>query len=73
MGGWLGLRNGWVYGGFMADLWRKGGVWAYEAYEVKKEGKNLLRHLHRRRKKLLFYVYAVIVKQKIYKRSTNYY
>jgi len=24
-------------------------------------------------KKLLFYIYAVIVKQKIYKRSTNYY
>ena len=25
------------------------------------------------KKKLLFYIYAVIVKQKIYKRSTNYY
>jgi hypothetical protein len=25
------------------------------------------------KKKLLFYIYAVIVKQKIYKRSSNYY
>jgi hypothetical protein len=25
------------------------------------------------KKKLLFYIYAVIVKQKFYKRSTNYY
>jgi len=25
------------------------------------------------KKKLLFYIYAVIVKQKIYKRATNYY
>ena len=27
------------------------------------KGKNLLRHLQRRKKKLLFYIYAVIVKQ----------
>ena len=38
-----------------------------------KKGKILLRHLQRRKKKLLFYIYAVIVKQKIYKRSTNHY
>jgi hypothetical protein len=29
--------------------------------------------LLRRKKKLLFYIYAVIVKQNFYKRSTNYY
>ena len=72
------IYGGFMAGGFMADLWRadlwrKGGVWAYEAYEVKKEGKNLLRHYIAGEKKLLFYIYAVIVKQKNYKRSTNYY
>ncbi len=36
-----------------------------------KKRENLLRNLHSRKNKLLFYVYDVIVKQFFWKRSTN--
>jgi hypothetical protein len=37
-----------------------------------KKRENLLRNLHRRRK-IFFFIYEVIVKQKIKKRSANHY
>jgi len=39
----------------------------------KKKAKNYAVFCFAGKKKLLFYIYAVIVKQKIYKRSTNHY
>jgi hypothetical protein len=39
----------------------------------KKKGENLLRNLRSRRKKIMFFIYDVIVKQKKRKRSANHY
>ncbi len=50
----------------------KGRVRVQLSYEVKKKRQNLLRNLHRR-KKNLFFIYDVIVKQFFYKSSTNHY
>jgi hypothetical protein len=41
--------------------------------EAKKKRKNLLRNLHRRRKKNIFFIYEVFVKQKKEKSSANHY
>ena len=42
-------------------------------YEAKKKGENLLRNLHRRKKKIVFFIYEVFVKQKKRKRSAYHY
>ena len=63
MGGWAGLRNGWM-GGFKewVDGWAegegKGGVWGYEAYEVKnKKGKITLSFTSPEKEKYYIYIY----------------
>ncbi len=68
MGGFKEWVDGWAEGE------GKGGVWGYEAYEVKnKKGKITLSFTSPEKEKHLFYIYDVIVKQTIYKRSTNLY
>ena len=61
----------------MADLWRiygaRGEYEPMKLMKLKKKAKFCFVIYIAGEKKLLFYIYAVIVKQKIYKRSTNYY
>ena len=61
--GYVGVRNGWM-GGFKewVDGWAegegKGGVWGYEAYEVKnKKGKITLSFTSPEKEKLYIYIY----------------
>jgi hypothetical protein len=50
------------------------GVYGFSSLvKQKKKAKNYAVFCFAGKKKLLFYIYDVIVKQKIYKRSTNYY
>jgi hypothetical protein len=50
-----------------------GGGWVYEAYEVKNNREKLRCLLLRRKKKLLFYIYDVIVKQNFDERCSIHY
>ena len=54
------------------EKWTQGGSIGLALLWSKKKRQNLLRNLHRR-KKNLFFIYAVIVKQFFYKRSTYHY
>ena len=51
----------------------EGGGAGSSLMKQKIKGKNCTVFCFAGKKKLLFYIYAVIVKQKIYKRSSNYY
>jgi hypothetical protein len=74
--GW-GVRNGWAEGeGGGMGGWKDGykGVYMFSSLmKQNKKAKICFVICFAGKKKLLFYIYAVIVKQKIYKRSSNYY
>jgi hypothetical protein len=65
-----GRRDGWIGG--RKDGYK--GVYMFSSLmKQNKKAKICFVICFTGKKKLLFYIYAVIVKQKIYKRSSNYY
>ena len=80
MGGWVGLRNGRMggrcvrYGRIGGRREKVRGVYRFSALVKQNKKAKICFVIHiAGEKKLLFYIYAVIMKQKIYKRSTNHY
>jgi hypothetical protein len=45
------------------EKWLQGGSIGTVTYEAKTKRENLLRNLHRRKKKIIFFIYEVFVKQ----------